>query len=264
MQTIANNMICLSKNLSDEYVNMFAAGSGLVIQDYGPDTGSSDILIRGMTKAHLIRDRLVSGNTSFYMDGGYFGNYKSQFNPSGNKIYHRIVKNSLQHIDIRPVPTDRWDSFKYKISDRKTGSHILLVTPSEKPCKFYGVNLDEWISTTLNEIQKYTDRPVVVRTKATRGERLLHSIYEDLANAHAVVTYNSVAAVESVLEGVPAFTLAPTAADPVCNKELSLLENPSIFDKDLIYSWACHLAYGQFHIDELKDGSAHKLLYEYS
>ena len=257
-------MICLSKNLSDEYVNMFAAGSGLVVKDYGSDTGSSDILIRGMTKAHLIQDRIKSGSTSFYMDGGYFGNYKSHFNPSGNKLYHRIVKNALQHNDIRHVPTNRWDSFNYKISDRRVGTHVLLVTPSEKPCKFYGVNLQDWISNTIATIQKYTDRPIVVRSKSPRRERLTHSIYEDLADAHAVVTYNSVAAVESVLEGVPVFTLAPTAADPVCDKDLALLETPSVFDKDLIYTWACHLAYGQFHIDEFRDGSAYKLLYEYS
>ena len=264
MQTIANNMICLSKHLSDEYINMFAAGAGLVVQDYGSDAGSYDILIRGMTKAYIIRDRAVYGYTTFYMDGGYFGNYKSSFNPYGNKIYHRIVKNNLQHTNIRQVPTDRWESFNYKISNRKFGSHILLVTPSEKPCKFYGVNLEEWISSTIAAIQKYTDRPIVVRNKTPRNKRLAHSIYEDMADAHAVVTYNSVAAVESVLEGVPAFTLAPTAADPVCDKDLSLLETPTLFDKDLIYQWACHLAYGQFHIDEFKDGSAYKLLYEYS
>lgn len=257
-------MICLSKNLSDEYINMFAAGAGLVVQDYGSDTGSSDILIRGMTKAHIITDRIKSGNTTYYMDGGYFGNYKSQFNPDGNKIYHRIVKNGLQHTNVHSVPSNRWESFRYKISDRKFGSHILLVTPSEKPCKFYGVDLQEWISSTISKIQQYTDRPIVIRSKTKRSERLQHSIYEDLANAHAVVTYNSIAAVESVLEGVPAFTLAPTAADPVCDKDMSLLENPTVFDKDQVYRWACHLAYGQFHIDEFKDGSAYKLLYEYS
>jgi len=257
-------MLCLSKNLSDEYINMFAAGAGLIVQDYGSSTGSSDILIRGMTKSRLIKECWATNSTFFYMDSGYFGNYISAFNPTGNKLYHRIVKNNLQHVHVRDVPSDRWDRFGYTISDRNPGKHILLVTPSEKPCKFYGITLDDWITNTLCEIQKYTDRPVIIRNKAPRKERVAHSIYEDLANAHAVVTYNSVAAVESVIEGVPVFTLAPTAADPVCDKDLSLLENPTKFDKELIYKWACHLAYGQFHIDEFKDGSAYKLLYEYS
>jgi len=74
------------------------------------------------------------------------------------------------------------------------------------------------------------------------------------------VTYQSIAAVESVLYGVPAFTLAPTAADPVCDKDLSLIEHPTVQDNDKIYKWACHLAYGQFHIDELKNRTAYRLL----
>ena len=32
--------------------------------------------------------------------------------------------------------------------------------------------------------------------------------------------------------------------------------NPYYPDKDKLYAWACHLAYGQFHVDELKSGRA--------
>jgi hypothetical protein len=75
-----------------------------------------------------------------------------------------------------------------------------------------------------------------------------------------MVTYQSIAAVESVMYGVPAFTLAPTAADPVANKDLSNIENPQWSDTDTIYKWACHLAYGQFHVNELKNGDAYRML----
>ena len=56
--------------------------------------------------------------------------------------------------------------------------------------------------------------------------------------------------------------MAPTAADPVCDKDLSLIENPTVQDKDKIYKWACHLAYGQFHINEMKTGEAWRMLNE--
>jgi hypothetical protein len=252
-------MICLSKNLCDEYVNMFARGAGLEIQDYNPPY-CDDILIRSMGKRKLIKWCWANNHTFYYMDSGYIGNYKSINNPYGWKLWHRIVKNNVQHSKVIDRPDDRWQRLDYPIHPRKQGKHILLVTPSEKPCKFYGIDKNTWLEQTLQEIEKHTDRPIRIRNKAARTQRIQKTIFEDLTNCHATVTYQSIAAVESVLYGVPAFTLAPTAADPVCDKDLSLIETPTWQDSDKIYKWACHLAYGQFHIDEMKNGTAYRIL----
>ncbi len=253
-------MICLSKNLSDEYINLFAKGSNLPIQDYSTDYGNNPILIRSMAKRKLIHQCWQNNHTFYYMDSGYVGNYQSANNLHGWKLWHRIVKNNVQHDKIINRPDDRWKKLNYTIESTKTGSHILLVTPSEKPCKFYGIDKNQWIKDTIAEIKKHTDRPIRIRDKTPRQERLTTSIFDDLKNCHSVVTYQSIAAVESVLYGVPAFTLAPTAADPVCDKDLSLIETPTVQDQDKIYTWACHLAYGQFHVDEFEDGSAYRIL----
>ena len=253
-------MICLSKNKTDEYVNMFAKGAGFPIEDYDYNFGTKPILIRSMGKRKLIKQCWEDKHTFYYMDSGYVGNYKSKFNPYGWKVWHRIVKNDVQHNNIIDCPDDRWIRLDYSIHKRKQGNHILLVTPSEKPCKFYGINKDEWIQKTIKEIKTHTDRPIIVRDKAPRQQRIKSTIFENLDNCHAMVTYQSIAAVESVLYGVPAFTLAPTAADPVCDKDLSLIEHPTVQDEDKIYKWACHLAYGQFHNDEMKNGTAYRIL----
>jgi len=255
-------MICLSKNKTDEYVNMFAKGANLPVADYDYEYNNQPILIRSMGKRKLIHKCWDTGHTFYYMDSGYIGNYKSSLNPQGWKLWHRIVKNDVQHNEIIDRPNDRWKSLDYLIENRKQGKHILLVTPSEKPCKFYGIERDEWVAQTVAEIKKHTDRPIVIRDKAPRQQRITKTIFEDLENCHALVTYQSIAAVESVLYGVPAFTLAPTAADPVCDKDLSLIESPTQQDRHKIYKWACHLAYGQFHVDELKNGLAFKILTE--
>lgn len=252
-------MICLSKNLSDEYVNMFAKGAGLPILDYN-SSYDEPILIRSMGKRKLIHSYWEKKKTFYYMDSGYIGNYRGATNPYGWKLYHRIVKNDVQHNQIIDRPSDRFKKLEHILHKRKHGKHILLVTPSEKPCKFYGINRDIWVKETIEEIKKYTDRPIVIRDKAPRPERINKTIYQDLDDAHALVTYQSIAAIESVMYGVPAFTLAPTAADPVANKDLKYLENPTWSDKDTIYKWACHLAYGQYHIDELKNGTAYRML----
>lgn len=239
---------------------MFAVGANLSIEDYNYDFGNNPIVIRSMGKRKLIHECWKNNHTFYYMDSGYVGNYKSNSNPHGWKLWHRIVKNDVQHNNVVDRPDDRWRRLAYPIHNRKSGNHILLVTPSEKPCKFYGIDRDTWVKETVTEIKKHTDRPIRIRDKAPRTQRINRTIFEDLDNCHALVTYQSIAAVESVLYGVPAFTLAPTAADPVCDKDLSLIETPTVQDSDKIYKWACHLAYGQFHIDELKDGSAYRIL----
>ena len=253
-------MICLSKNLTDEYVNMFATGAGLPIIDYGQDFANNPIMIRSMGKRKLINWCLKNNHTFYYMDSGYIGNYKSLSNPQGWKLWHRIVKNNIQHGQIIPRSDDRWRKLDYSIEPRKSGKHILLVTPSEKPCKFYGIDRNNWVKETIANIQKYTDRPIIVRDKAPRQQRIIKSIFDDLKNCHSLVTYQSIAAIESVLYGVPAFTLAPTAADPVCDKDISRIENPTKQDMDKIHKWAHHLAYCQYHIQEFKNGTAYKLL----
>jgi hypothetical protein len=80
---------------------------------------------------------------------------------------------------------------------------------------------------------------------------------------HALVTFNSVAATESVLAGVPVFVTAPcNAARPVANLDLSSIDSPWFPDPDQVHAWACHLAYGQFHTTELADGTAARILNE--
>jgi hypothetical protein len=46
----------------------------------------------------------------------------------------------------------------------------------------------------------------------------------------------------------------------MANLDLSQIEKPWFPDQDQIHAWACHLAYGQFHIDELRNGLAEHIL----
>lgn len=259
-------MIFWSKNGKDSFINAFAKGcNSPVVEDVDKDN-PEPIIFRSIVKKDLIKYRLEHNLPFYYMDSGYFGNYKDPKNPSGTKQWMRIVKNGLQHNNVKKVSSTRWyEHFNYPIQQQtRRGKHILLVLPSEKPCKFYNVDLKEWTEQTIAEIKKYTNRPIKIRAKPdTRAARLQNTIFDDLNNCWAMVTYNSIAAVESVMSGVPAFTLAPTAADPVCDKDLSNLEDPTLYHKDQLRAWAYHLAHGQFHISELKNGAALRMLENY-
>jgi hypothetical protein len=48
----------------------------------------------------------------------------------------------------------------------------------------------------------------------------------------------------------------------VASTDLSKIETPYYPDMDKVFAWACHLAYGQFHVNELKDGGAKRMLEE--
>jgi hypothetical protein len=139
-----------------------------------------------------------------------------------------------------------------------------VAAPDEKPCTFYGIDRQQWIDQTVATLKQHTDRPVIVRERAPlRADRIrsdpLRVVLQD--DVHAVVTFNSIAALESVMLGVPAFTLAPVhAAAPVTSQDLSQIDTPYWPDQDKLYAWCCHLAYGQFHNVELKNGTAYRIL----
>jgi len=258
----------LSKNGTDEYVNMFAHGSGAVptvleTWDYNQD--SNPLVIRGIMKHKLIKQCWADARPFRYMDSGYFGNKPSTANPNGWKHWHRIVDNNLQHGAVVARPSDRWDRFQISLPKRRHGSAIIVAAPDVKPCVFYGVDLTVWIEQTVATIKQHTDRPVYVRDRNPDPRFRAHNTFADRLrdDVHAVVTFNSVAATESILTGVPVFVLAPcNAALPVSNTDLSLIENPKFPDTDEIRAWASHLAYGQFHIDELANGTAARILQE--
>lgn len=263
--------IYLSKKGEDEYINRMARGAGVHptrIETWRyEDEPAKGLVLRGIMKHEIMKRCWQDGRPFRYMDTGYFGNRPNPLNPHGWKWYHRVVDNNLQHDGIQPRPADRWQKLEIGISPwRKTGRNIVIAAPDEKPCKFYGIDSRTWVQDTVAAIRHHTDRPVIIRDRVaspdsrTRNpETSFASVLAD--DTFAVVTFNSVAATEAILAGIPAFVTAPcNAARPVANLDLASIDQPWYPDPDMIHAWACHLAYGQFHISELEDGTAHRIL----
>ena len=249
-------MIFHSKDGQDKYINMLAQGLGQTpVSKFDYETTQDPIVLRGILKHKLMKRCWQDQRDFYYVDTGYFGNGRW-------KYWHRIVKNNLQLTEIQSRPGDRWEKHRIKFQPWRQGRKIVVAAPDEKPCKFYGIDLEKWIEQTVATIQQYTDRPVVVRKRALRRiDRIsTDTLAHALTDAHALVTFNSNAATESILLGVPVFTLAPNAAGPVGSQDLSQIETPYYPDQDKLYAWASSLAYGQVHIDEMKDGSALEII----
>ncbi len=268
-----SNWIFLSKGGKDEYVNMLAQSANMQSLDsdyfdyhYDVAVDHNQLVLRGILKHKIMKKCLADGNNFYYMDSGYVGNNVGNRNSQGIKQYHRIVLNDLQHRTVRARPSDRWDLLGIKTHALRHGHKIIVAAPDEKPCKFYGIDQQQWIKDTVAEIKKHTDRPVEVRERAAlRIDRVMNAPLSEVLtqDVHALVTFNSVAAVESILAGVPAFVLAPShVAEPVANRELSKIENPFYPDQDLLDAWCHSMAYGQYHVRELKNGTAFRMMQE--
>ena len=225
------------------------------------------VIFRGMAGRKIVTLCEKQNRPYYYIDTGYIGNMQKR------KDWHRMVLSSMQHSDINwNMPDDRFKliSTNKKYLNfpgwKKDGRSILVVTPSEKPCKFYGINRDEFVNSTLETLANHTDRPVIVRDKVNRRDRVGNgSIYKQLDNdIFAVVTYNSIAATEAIGYGIPCFTLAPNAADEFCEKDLTLIETPMYADKDKIKKWQHWLGYCQYRPQEMTDGTAIELIKKYN
>jgi hypothetical protein len=262
------NWIFVSKNNNDEYMELFARGSDskpTCLETWQYEDSINPLVLRGIMKHKIIKRCWQDKRDFWYMDSGYFGNRPGAANPNGWKYWHRIVPNNLQHTTVIPRPDDRWR--KLNLTTRPYQKHsrdILIVAPDEKPCAFYGITLQSWLKDTVDALKQHTDRPIRMRERpVSRIARKTQKPEEWLADVHAVVTFNSTAATESILAGVPVFlTGAANAAQPVSNLKLDQIESPWFPDHEQRHAWACHLAYGQFHNDELKNGTAAQILKE--
>ena len=141
----------------------------------------------------------------------------------------------------------------------KQSGPILLVTPSDKPCQFYNLDKKSWVEETINEIKKYTDRPIVIREKGLRPDRIKDNTVAaqcQREQIYAVVTYQSMAALEAMHYGIPAFTLAPSCVDSVAMTDLSKIEEAVYPDEQKFKNLLHYLAYCQYSLDEINRGVA--------
>jgi hypothetical protein len=236
--------------------------------------GVAPSIFRGVVKRKYIQQHWQDEKDFYYMDTGYFGNFISPGNPNGKKLFHRIVKNDLQKHWLENYPNDRWQEI-CKIDPRyqwkgwkKKGKKILVIVPNRKSCVFYGYDTDPyidgkkpWLMNTIETIKKHTDMEIVIREKGSRSARQHHSIFDALDEGiFATVAFNSIAALESVIYGIPSFVTVPCAASPLALTDLSQISKPFYPDESLVHRHCASLAYGQFTVEEIVNGTAWKLL----
>ena len=213
------------------------------------------------------------GLNHFTYDEGIFYNQNS---PADR--WKKIQKE--QDIKIKPWQHDEYSKDKYIL--------LLLQNPidtSLNPLIENGIKYDDWINKTIKDIKSITNKKIKVRlhprfqsrfdlkklslvadeisneydgyNKSNGGD----SLYKDLKNAWACVTFSSNAATEAICEGIPVVNLHKSSFSwPVSYHTLDILAQNVIqcnFDRT---QWLYDCAYTQWTLEEINKGLVHKRL----
>lgn len=206
------------------------------------------------------------------------------------KQWHRFSWNHYwADIGIHPYDStyDRWSELvkKYNIETydwQRRGDAVLV------NCQLYGDSAlariwdsgkkyEDVIFNTVEKIKTITDRPIIVRPHPKdskmkyflqkqyhKGTRVsissLENLYDDFNRAWCTVTYNSTSCVESVLYGLPTFTLDSSALTyNLIPNSLDDIEKNIFPNRN---EWCKRIAFMQWSGEEMKSGYPWKLLRE--
>ena len=250
----------------DPYLRSFIKGALGTESHWEQEKDTDSILvIRGLGggSQKIIKNCWATGRPFYAIDTGYYGNSK-------HKVMHRITYNALQNMS-ELVPRDnvrlnaQLGPWKNIYKPFTPGSKILVCPPSDKVMKMF--NQPDAATCTAQLVEKLkdlTDRPIEIRMKPVRRERVsTKTIQQALADdVHCLITYNSIAATEALMEGKPAITLGPNAAQLICETNLNYVESPRIPSEDEMYTFLKHLSYAHFTQPEMEDGTAWRILRE--
>lgn len=215
-----------------------------------------DCLLRNTVgNEKLLIDKIDNNLPFWFIDSGYTNFIES------NKKWHRLVRNHLHFNKDFQAPSDRLSNFKtFPKPWKKTGSKILVVEPGSFAANIFHTDINVWKNQVVNELRKYTDRPIEFREKINKKTRT--SLHELLLTGdyYCTVSINSNSAVESIWAGVPAITLGKHISNPVT---VNSLDKVNDLYRGPLGNWLSWLSYCQFTYDELMNGDALSMIREY-
>ena len=211
---------------------------------------SGDIAMFGNPASwEFLQQAIKEGRNWYYGDKAYFGRNK----------YYRITRNAYQSNCKGKVDSRRWESLKIALNGWKTGSKILICQQSEAFYTLHGKNRAEWVKNTIDELRKYTDRPIEIRSKIY-GNVTEELFKQSLIDIHAVIVYSSVSGAQAAIHGVPCFATEKCASLAFGTSDLSKIENP--IKPDNRFEMACVMANNQWTLNEIRNGTAWRELNE--
>lgn len=164
-------------------------------------------------------------------------------------------------------PADRllatgWDPIAYGYGD--PGDHVLLDALSGKYCHWMKMDRFAWIADTIRAIRSVTDMPILFRPRPSHNPAppvpegtILDEgpLSESLAKSAFVVSHGGNLGCDAVIAGRPHVALGPSPALCLSSKSLKVEVVPTDAQR---HRWMKALAYCQYSMDEIADGTMWK------
>ncbi len=208
----------------------------------------------------MVKKLEARNHNYWFADTPYFGRFDNN-NLKSDNHYWRICKNKIHAGYIKDCKPDRFEKFGLKIKAPDFKGSYILVCPSSDSINNY-LDRPNWLKETIEQIKRYTDRPIKVREKprgrGTSGpSEAKVPLSEDLKDAWCLVTSCSIAAVEAQCMGIPVICHNKSFATEIAGQELADIEDPFFVGAE---EWLCSLAYQQFTPEEFENGRAVEIL----
>lgn len=224
-------------------------------------TGDYDlIMFWGYNNNGLIKKQNEAGKDFLCMEMGYIGNREEWISLGFNGLNNRA------DFLANDMPSDRWGKYfsGWRRPWKHDGDYVLLVGQVPGDMTVRHINFMQWLINTTEKIKHmysqetivYRPHPIEVKRECDRevpGTTFSsRPLLEDLAGAKVAVTYNSNTGVDAVLAGVP--VVAHDYGSMVWGLATHTIEQPRQFpDRE---QWCHDMAYKQWHMDEIRNGSA--------
>ncbi len=168
----------------------------------------------------------------------------------------------------------RWPLFGLDFKPwNQTGEMIVICGQHDHSEQWKGLpRMEAWITQQIQEIRKYTTRPILVRPHPRNQIQFKESDFKNVKVRHpkrdfrtyddtdfkatlertwAVVNHSSNPAMEAVINGVPVFVSESSLCHDVGNIKLAEINTPAMPNRK---NWANKLAYTEWFEDEIRQG----------
>ena len=203
--------------------------------------------------------------------------------------WHRYSLNSVYPNDgvyfFAEKDTNKWQEFSAWHNAplrpwRITGDHVMILCQRPKGWNMFGNNQEAWLDNMIENIRRYSQRPIMVRMHPGDGHRFKAieklqkrygpsitisehaNIRQALANCWCTVGYNSTPNVVSAIEGIPGYVEDPihSWATDVAFSDLSLMEQPPMPDRS---AWVNKIANIHWSNQEVRSGQLWTAIKQY-